>query len=162
LLLVVSETGLVYTFTTPKLQPLVTKPEGKNLIQTCLNAPDNPPTTESAAPTRPAQTPPHPSPSGQISTHNNYTQQLGLSGYSNPNQYSIPTNNLPMSGGLPTSYMSTNYQPQHSPPQYIGQQYSPNSTYMPPNYWTGGGSNGNGGTNGKLQQFPNQSNEKKQ
>lgn len=35
LLLVVSETGLVYTFTTPKLQPLVTKPEGKNLIQVC-------------------------------------------------------------------------------------------------------------------------------
>ncbi|CAI7630529.1 Transcription factor of morphogenesis MCM1 [Penicillium cosmopolitanum] len=43
LLLVVSETGLVYTFTTPKLQPLVTKAEGKNLIQACLNAPD--PTT---------------------------------------------------------------------------------------------------------------------
>ncbi|ORZ13637.1 hypothetical protein BCR42DRAFT_67685 [Absidia repens] len=41
LLLVVSETGLVYTFTTPKLQPLVTKPEGKNLIQSCLNAPDS-------------------------------------------------------------------------------------------------------------------------
>ncbi|ODV89989.1 hypothetical protein CANCADRAFT_13507, partial [Tortispora caseinolytica NRRL Y-17796] len=40
LLLVVSETGLVYTFTTPKLQPLVTKPEGKALIQTCLNAPE--------------------------------------------------------------------------------------------------------------------------
>ena len=37
LLLVVSETGLVYTFTTPKLQPLVTKAEGKNLIQvSCL------------------------------------------------------------------------------------------------------------------------------
>ncbi|KAI7896891.1 uncharacterized protein EV154DRAFT_491148 [Mucor mucedo] len=50
LLLVVSETGLVYTFTTPKLQPLVTKPEGKNLIQSCLNAPDtsldtNPPSS---------------------------------------------------------------------------------------------------------------------
>ncbi|KAG0743250.1 hypothetical protein G6F57_000331 [Rhizopus arrhizus] len=43
LLLVVSETGLVYTFTTPKLQPVVTKPEGKNLIQSCLNAPDPPP-----------------------------------------------------------------------------------------------------------------------
>ncbi|ANB13614.1 transcription factor MCM1 [Sugiyamaella lignohabitans] len=42
LLLVVSETGLVYTFTTPKLQPLVTKPEGKNLIQACLNAPEDP------------------------------------------------------------------------------------------------------------------------
>ncbi|GAN04550.1 SRF-TF-domain-containing protein [Mucor ambiguus] len=39
-LLVVSETGLVYTFTTPKLQPLVTRPEGKSLIQECLNAPD--------------------------------------------------------------------------------------------------------------------------
>ncbi|CAO3677097.1 unnamed protein product [Rhizopus stolonifer] len=45
LLLVVSETGLVYTFTTPKLQPLVTKPEGKNLIQSCLNSPDADETT---------------------------------------------------------------------------------------------------------------------
>ena len=44
LLLVVSETGLVYTFTTPKLQPLVTKSEGKNLIQACLHAPDKEPT----------------------------------------------------------------------------------------------------------------------
>ncbi|KAJ1918160.1 transcription factor of the MADS box [Mycoemilia scoparia] len=42
LLIVVSETGLVYTFTTPKLQPIVTKPEGKNLIQSCLNTPDFP------------------------------------------------------------------------------------------------------------------------
>ncbi|KAF7728530.1 hypothetical protein EC973_005934 [Apophysomyces ossiformis] len=40
LLLVVSETGLVYTFTTPKLQPIVTEAKGKNLIQLCLNAPD--------------------------------------------------------------------------------------------------------------------------
>ena len=39
LLLVVSETGLVYTFTTPKLQPLVTKAEGKNLIQVILSLP---------------------------------------------------------------------------------------------------------------------------
>jgi hypothetical protein len=38
LLLVVSETGLVYTFTTPKLQPLVTKAEGKNLIQVSYKA----------------------------------------------------------------------------------------------------------------------------
>jgi len=41
LLLVASETGHVYTFATPKLQPLITKIEGKNLIQSCLNAPDN-------------------------------------------------------------------------------------------------------------------------
>lgn len=33
----VSETGLVYTFTTRKLHPLVTKPEGKNLIQVCVH-----------------------------------------------------------------------------------------------------------------------------
>ncbi|EIW67748.1 hypothetical protein TREMEDRAFT_20130, partial [Tremella mesenterica DSM 1558] len=40
LLLVVSETGLVYTFTTPKMQPMVQRPEGKNLIQACLNSPE--------------------------------------------------------------------------------------------------------------------------
>ncbi|CAA7262931.1 unnamed protein product [Cyclocybe aegerita] len=59
LLLVVSETGLVYTFTTAKLQPLVTQPEGKNLIQACLNAPHGalpssmpvgPPMTRSSGP----------------------------------------------------------------------------------------------------------------
>lgn len=33
LLLVASETGHVYTFATPKLQPLITNPDGKNLIQ---------------------------------------------------------------------------------------------------------------------------------
>ncbi|KAH8113471.1 hypothetical protein DFH11DRAFT_1772655 [Phellopilus nigrolimitatus] len=38
LLLVVSETGPVYTFTA-KLQPLVPPPKGKNLIQACLNVP---------------------------------------------------------------------------------------------------------------------------
>ena len=43
LLLVASETGHVYTFATPKLQPLITKPDGKNLIQACLNTPDLPP-----------------------------------------------------------------------------------------------------------------------
>eukprot|EP01102_Stenamoeba_stenopodia_P007295 TRINITY_DN2040_c0_g1_i3.p1 TRINITY_DN2040_c0_g1~~TRINITY_DN2040_c0_g1_i3.p1 ORF type:complete len:140 (-),score=16.79 TRINITY_DN2040_c0_g1_i3:129-548(-) len=48
LLLVASETGHVYTFATPKLQPFVTLPEGKNLIQACLNAPDQagPPSTQ--------------------------------------------------------------------------------------------------------------------
>eukprot|EP01100_Stratorugosa_tubuloviscum_P010021 TRINITY_DN424_c1_g1_i1.p1 TRINITY_DN424_c1_g1~~TRINITY_DN424_c1_g1_i1.p1 ORF type:complete len:122 (-),score=46.25 TRINITY_DN424_c1_g1_i1:396-761(-) len=47
LLLIASETGHVYTFATPKLQPLITKPEGKNLIQSCLNAPDTPPLSTS-------------------------------------------------------------------------------------------------------------------
>ena len=40
LLLVVSETELVYTFSTPKFEPIVTQQEGRNLIQACLNAPD--------------------------------------------------------------------------------------------------------------------------
>ena len=40
LLLIVSETGLIYTFTTPRLSPLVTTAEGKNLIQVYLNAPE--------------------------------------------------------------------------------------------------------------------------
>jgi len=48
LLLVASETGHVYTFATPKLQPLITKPEGKNLIQACLNAPETPPVNPSS------------------------------------------------------------------------------------------------------------------
>lgn len=42
LLLVASETGHVYTFATPKLQPLITRDEGKHLIQSCLNTPDSP------------------------------------------------------------------------------------------------------------------------
>jgi len=41
LVLIASETGHVYTFATPKLQPVVTLREGKELIQSCLNAPDN-------------------------------------------------------------------------------------------------------------------------
>jgi hypothetical protein len=61
LLLVASETGHVYTFATPKLQPLITKPEGKNLIQACLNTPDVP-----------QQTTASPSPSRQISARSNY------------------------------------------------------------------------------------------
>ncbi|KAI0084812.1 SRF-type transcription factor (DNA-binding and dimerization domain)-domain-containing protein, partial [Irpex rosettiformis] len=77
LLLVVSETGLVYTFTTAKLQPLVTQPEGKNLIQACLNAPHGQlPSTmpvgtplgrSSAIPHSPAQPAPPPNVPGGLS-----------------------------------------------------------------------------------------------
>ncbi|KAI9850365.1 MAG: transcription factor of the MADS box [Vezdaea acicularis] len=72
LLLVVSETGLVYTFTTPKLQPLVTKAEGKNLIQACLNAPEPASANENGIepvepPLESPEEPPHP----QISQHPN-------------------------------------------------------------------------------------------
>ena len=40
LLLIVSQTGLVYTFTTPKLSPVVQQTAGRELIQSCLNAPE--------------------------------------------------------------------------------------------------------------------------
>jgi len=40
LLLIASETGHVYTFATPRLQPFVTHQEGKALIQRCLNSPE--------------------------------------------------------------------------------------------------------------------------
>jgi len=53
LLLICSEGGHVYTFATPKLQPLVTTSEGKGLIQNCLNEPDPMP------PTMPNNPPPH-------------------------------------------------------------------------------------------------------
>lgn len=45
MLLVASETGHVYTFATRKLQPMITSDAGKALIQTCLNSPDPPPTS---------------------------------------------------------------------------------------------------------------------
>ncbi|KAI4522375.1 SRF-TF-domain-containing protein, partial [Schizophyllum commune Loenen D] len=69
LLLVVSETGLVYTFTTAKLQPLVTQPEGKNLIQACLNAPHGPSNMPPGAPLgrqQPMQTAPPPPPPNNV------------------------------------------------------------------------------------------------
>lgn len=118
LLLVVSETGLVYTFTTPKLQPLVTKPEGKNLIQACLNAPEEsgedeeastPTNTQQQAPQQQQSQPqqaqqatqqqpqqqPHPQNPNQPPAGSGYPQQPGLqnlppnSGYLNPEQAAV-------------------------------------------------------------------------
>lgn len=77
LLLVVSETGLVYTFTTAKLQPLVTQPEGKNLIQACLNAPNG--TLPGGAPSGPGMPPPPPSRARP------QAMPLGMPGNTSPN-----------------------------------------------------------------------------
>jgi MADS-box transcription factor len=100
LLLVVSETGLVYTFTTPKLQPLVTKPEGKNLIQACLNAPE--PSSENGvdATDLPAESPedvPHSS-------------------------VNAPQANIPRPGGLQPGYMTHDQQQQMAYYQNLQQQ----------------------------------------
>ncbi|KAL8968174.1 MAG: hypothetical protein Q9183_002587 [Haloplaca sp. 2 TL-2023] len=101
LLLVVSETGLVYTFTTPKLQPLVTKAEGKNLIQACLNAPEPPTGGEN-----------------------------GVDGESNVEspeevhnaQIPAPQANMPRGGGIPQHYMTPEQQQQMAYQQYMQQQ----------------------------------------
>ncbi|CAG8496919.1 27290_t:CDS:2 [Gigaspora margarita] len=158
LLLVVSETGLVYTFTTPKLQPLVTKPEGKNLIQACLNAPDapsgqDPPNTARSAQNAPVYGNDGSAPvdangdvySGQLSqTQPSYA--LGLSPY---NQYSgIPNMTLGTSG-IASQYMSSAGYPQYG--QQHLNQYAPNN-YMQ-QYWGPGGN--------KVPQYSNQSPEKK-
>ncbi|CAI4035521.1 hypothetical protein SMKI_13G1700 [Saccharomyces mikatae IFO 1815] len=42
LLLILGNSGLVYTFTTPKLEPVIREDEGKNLIRACINATDAP------------------------------------------------------------------------------------------------------------------------
>ncbi|KJE90106.1 MADS box protein [Capsaspora owczarzaki ATCC 30864] len=94
LLLVASETGHVYTFATPKLQPLITKPEGKNLIQTCLNAPDGGGIPSSAgssgnSASAPAPQPPAPSMQGNPSMPQNNQGRAPNSGY--PESYSYGT-----------------------------------------------------------------------
>ncbi|CAJ0645549.1 74_t:CDS:2, partial [Entrophospora sp. SA101] len=180
LLLVVSETGLVYTFTTPKLQPLVTKPEGKNLIQACLNAPDPP--QEPSTPSRVSQNPPTYSNDNAPTVDGNNNDSvydsvdpqpyaIGLNPYVT-NQYGGIPNNMAMNtgGGIPTtaaSYMSSQY------PQYAQQhmnQYAQNSTYMGSptganNYWNQAAntsatattnttsSPNNNGNNTKVQQY---------
>lgn len=49
MLLVASETGHVYTFATKKLQPMITSPEGKALIEACLSSDSAAPSLSSAA-----------------------------------------------------------------------------------------------------------------
>jgi len=85
LLLVASETGHVYTFATPKLQPLITKPEGKNLIQACLNSPE----TLQSAPNMHGGSQLSPTPAG-------YPQQ-DHPGISQPRDYATDSN-PPQSG----------------------------------------------------------------
>ncbi|CAG8498414.1 19595_t:CDS:2 [Cetraspora pellucida] len=180
LLLVVSETGLVYTFTTPKLQPLVTKPEGKNLIQACLNAPDAPSAQDPTSTQRSAQNTSVYGNDQSVSVDNNsndvdydrkpqatgqmpQTQQqsytpaaLGLQ-YS---QYGGLSNNMALgaTGGIAPPYMNT----ANSYPQYNQQhlaQYAQNNYMQSAAYWnqTAGGNNA---ASGKVQ-YPTQSSEKK-
>ncbi len=53
--MVASETGHVYTFATPKLQPMITSEAGKALIQTCLHQPDPQPAVTTPTSVAPEQ-----------------------------------------------------------------------------------------------------------
>ncbi|CAG8712511.1 26250_t:CDS:2 [Racocetra persica] len=181
LLLVVSETGLVYTFTTPKLQPLVTKPEGKNLIQACLNAPDAPSAQDPTSTQRSATNASVYGNDQSVSVDNNsndvdydrkpqaagqmpQTQQqsytpaaLGLQ----YNQYGGLSSNMALGapGGIAPSYMQTaNSYPQYNQ-QHLAQYAQNNYMQSASAYWnqTAGGNNAASG----MVQYPTQSSEKK-
>jgi hypothetical protein len=144
LLLVASETGHVYTFATPKLQPLITKPEGKNLIQACLNAPDgNLPsvhsTTPFAYPERYGSAPPS-RPGSSMSYQG--TPQTPSSAMPLPN---TPTNSTTeqdslVMHGTGTLYNTTAYNTSYnscglplSPPNVYSVGYQPNQSYLAQN-----------------------------
>lgn len=109
LLLVASETGHVYTYATEKLQPLIQKPEGKNLIQTCLSAPDTMPAQASIS-DQPHGSP-QPSPMNERPTkQRKMSMPAGgmppndMAGYlaSQSQSYRNGGPSLPFQGGLPT------------------------------------------------------------
>lgn len=133
LLLVVSETGLVYTFTTPKLQPLVTKSEGKNLIQACLNAPeeglgdDQGEQSEGNSPESPEQSPAPPQHHAQVP---NVAHQQAPGTVPHPQQ--LPPAHLPH--GMP-------YQGQGHPQQGLPMPQA--GGYSDPYQYFGSMNNGN-------------------
>ncbi|KAF9346203.1 transcription factor of the MADS box, partial [Mortierella sp. AD094] len=157
LLLVVSETGLVYTFTTPKLQPLVTKAEGKNLIQACLHAPDKESTPDNTAADHGTpeenntaeyedhagaspQSSSHPSPQQSQQQPPPYSsqqqqQQQQQGGYGSSSAMNVPTyphpyNHIPFPAQYNYPNMNVHYQnPSNAPP--------PPPNYGGGQYWSG-------------------------
>ncbi|CAO3661284.1 unnamed protein product [Umbelopsis ramanniana] len=156
LLLVVSETGLVYTFTTPKLQPLVTKPEGKNLIQSCLNAPDVPSASAEPPSPQPRSSASQGAPSS--APYSETTAPVDNSGdslYSDDRKIHNPNNNayqMNMSYGqyppMPPNYMTTPQYTQYPPSQPNEGQMYPQSHSQQQQYNIGAGQywNSPGGT----------------
>ncbi|KAI9277353.1 hypothetical protein BC943DRAFT_332781 [Umbelopsis sp. AD052] len=138
LLLVVSETGLVYTFTTVKLQPIVTKPEGKNLIQACLNAPD--PQQENPAPEfsdrRGSSLPdPEPQDNAYAEERPKQEQPTPQMSYSQAGYAPPPPQQINSGNGYTPYAMNPSYQQQYpgQVPYYGNQQYMPQAQA----YWGG-------------------------
>lgn len=131
LLLVVSETGLVYTFTTPKLQPLVTKAEGKNLIQVPSSCQPRVAQDTNPLPLQACLNAPEPPQGGEN----------GVDGESNVEspeevnhaQIPAPPANMPRGGGMPPHYITPEQQQQMAYQQYMQQQQNVGGQYpMPP------------------------------
>jgi hypothetical protein len=118
LLLVASETGHVYTFATPKLQPLITNPEGKNLIQACLNAPDQ------AAP-EPPKTPATPQPPPQTAYAATPEPDRGNKGF--PHGYP-PQVQTPQQMNYDPKYL----RPKQEPPRQMDNNINFPQMGMPP------------------------------
>jgi len=134
LLLVASETGHVYTFATPKLQPLITKPEGKNLIQTCLNAPDTPsghgggnPSSGSTSTSSAPSSAPSPAQQGPPQRPSQGQPPVGYNESPNPSSY------YPTPESMPNDhYMDKQKDPKmpYGPPLDLGMNY-PGGGYPP-------------------------------
>ena len=129
LLLVASETGHVYTFATQKLQPLITKPEGKNMIQSCLNAPDAV-SMQSATPlTYPERYGSAP-PSRPLSSMSYQDKNQGLSSMALPhtpaNSIGINDQDSLLMPGPGSSYNSTTYNTSYNS---AGLPLSPSNVY---------------------------------
>lgn len=128
LLLIVSQTGLVYTFTTPKLSPVVQQAAGRELIQSCLSAPEHgeeqnddserlPPSRGSRSDpgvgeTHAAQSLPRPETSG--AANNAHSRNMGQHSDSDQHSSYTPFNDPRMMGVNNVNGYSLNV-PQHMP-----------------------------------------------
>jgi len=128
LLLVASETGNVYTFATPKLQPLITKPEGKSLIQACLNP------SESSGPSAPSaaasQLQQQQQQAPQTPAAQAAAQQAGRAGDGNAAAYQAATDRSKMAALIEQQQRSQAQQQQQKPQQ--GYPTDLNSLYNNP------------------------------
>jgi hypothetical protein len=117
LLLVASETGHVYTFATPKLQPIITKPEGKAMIQQCLANEEK--SSQAIQPSQPA-------PYGYPLVRREQTENEDLNAYPIDYQYgSVDVNGY-------VSYPSYNVSSQEHPNRSQAILNTPNDSNPPP------------------------------
>jgi hypothetical protein len=130
LVLIASETGHVYTFATPKLQPVVTLREGKELIQSCLNAPDNnyPPSDFIANTTSThGQTGGGPAP--KTEPHGSPQQPPMPHPAQHPHHPEALLSNM-YGQGMPHGVVHGGGYPPGSLPPHMGGQYNPHELYL--------------------------------